>query len=122
MNFLLVLTIASFLIATVLSMDSAYGGGKSRLKRACDESKQCIKSRDSKPEIFITMLFFQSNYEAIPSEGDVSDTEGYRRRMRMRLRAKRLRMKALKRRLVKKAKKARKAKKVRRVVKKNRKH
>ncbi|KAL6725278.1 hypothetical protein Aduo_007340 [Ancylostoma duodenale] len=114
MNFLLVLTIVSFLIATVLSMDT-YGGGGSHLQ--CGNI--CINWRTSNLETLVKIEFFQTNYDTIPSEGDLSDSEGYRKhkRMRMRLRAKRLRMKALKKRKL--AKKARKAKKVRRVVKKN---
>ncbi|EYC06667.1 hypothetical protein Y032_0074g825 [Ancylostoma ceylanicum] len=97
MNFLLVLTIVAFLIATALAMESDY-------------SDKCAAPTGEVAQ------------EGYGGSAPAEESEGYRRRHRMRSRARRLRVKAMKKRLVKKVKKvkkAKKAKKVRRVVKKN---
>ncbi|EYC17084.1 hypothetical protein Y032_0031g2268 [Ancylostoma ceylanicum] len=91
MNALLTLVIASFLIVTVLS---EYSGGK------------CVPAGNAVAE---------ANYDAALAEGGSETGEGYRRKMRRRVHAKKLRVKkTMKKRLAKKVKKVR-----RKTVKKN---
>ncbi|EYC17085.1 hypothetical protein Y032_0031g2268 [Ancylostoma ceylanicum] len=110
MNALLTLVIASFLIVTVLS---EYSGGKSFVliewetlsKKRLNTSK-CVPAGNAVAE---------ANYDAALAEGGSETGEGYRRKMRRRVHAKKLRVKkTMKKRLAKKVKKVR-----RKTVKKN---
>ncbi|KAK6758982.1 hypothetical protein RB195_016292 [Necator americanus] len=107
MNFFLVLTFALFLIVTVLSQPS--GGGFTSLDRIGCPAPGASNG--------------VAEYEGGPpgaAQPSTDGGEGYRRRMRHHMRAKKLKLKTLKKKVARKA--AKKVKKARRKVAKKNKH